>query len=200
MIFLILVPLFTSIIFVSTSMMMALKHRTSAYSHCYKTGFRMQKKMNKQIKKLLVLNKEVKEIKDETKGSSFTDFFLDDDDEERLEEIREEQKDILKKSRSLISKEWRKYKRSASHLIQNPYREQKIAPVAMFVIDYKFPQYQMPFNFSKKQKIDIHWTMNIFQFVPKWIRDYLNLNQTSKHSCSVTLKGKREKLNVQFVR
>ena len=199
MMLLILTPIFTSIIFLSIAMMMSIKHHTSAYSFCYQTGIRIQKKLKEQIKDLFKFNKEVEEIKEDTTASSFTDFFISDEDEERLEEIKEEQEKIFKESSSLIDKEWSRYKKSTSKLVHKARKKQIGHPLAVEAPDNRFPHYEIVDHFSEKQKINIQWDMSIFKFVPQWIRDYLNLNQTSQHHCSTTLLEKNQKFNVQLV-
>ena len=214
---LIISPLILSIFLLSVSMVTALKHHTKLYSLCYQTGIQTQRSLKTKIQNLFKLNSKAQALRLQRKASKALLYAAivsgipiaiskarSQVKKVKLQQkaIRVAQKQILLQGRMIIQKNWIYYKLKSQRWIQNPHKKQIQSPLAVIAFPKRSdsPSYKLADSFEQKQNIKISWRMNIFKFIPSWVRLALNLNSYSKHNCSVSLKEENKNLNIQLMK
>ena len=213
----VILPLFISMGFLLISLVYGLNLHVQAYSLCYQTGAKIQKQLKEQLIRLLSMNPKAKNLRlRRKKAENFLKEALltgnpvvVDVAVKRLMLVKNlqkifsmRQKRILLNSRMVVKKEWRKFIIQSKKLKSRFQKKENNFPLAVVRKPQTSlsPDYIPMAHFSENQKMRIGWTMNIFQNLPSFIKEFFHFNRVSQHHCTVSLENIHSDFRVRLMK
>lgn len=198
-------PLFFTIFALSYALLSSVKQHTKSYFFCYKAGAKIQSQLKKNLKKLISLNKKVKNLRSKRKIAEKAFKMAQSTGEPisistayaNLKLIKIQQKALYYKQKSLFIKSradlrigFQKFKSDTDDFLTN-IKKQKEKPLAVKNNSpgEEYPDYALLKPFSKRQTLKLSWKMDHLKFFPVFLKEYLNMEGWSNHSCAVSLMG-----------
>ena len=207
---------FFSAMLLLIAMSYGLKHSNQVYSLCYQTGALIQNQLKNNLIQLLKLNPKATELRIKRKqaeiqyqkalATGLLPYIKVAKAQlewvkakQRVHVVR--QKKWIKKSQVDIQTDWIRFKNRSQKWIQKA-RKIKQIPLAVEThpSNSDSPDYVLQKNFSKKQQIKMIWDMNIFDQVPKPVKDLFSLGVSKKHQCAVSLSYQRQQFFIQLMK